>query len=63
MDDPRLADMLMQDDAVIVGEAAQRALDLLDWQRQILSNLATGRDAARGKKGCDVVVMGPQPLG
>ena len=45
MDDPRLADMRVQDDAVGVGEAAQRTLDFFDRNAEPLCDLARIRNA------------------
>jgi hypothetical protein len=45
MDDPGLADVRVQDDAVRVGEASQSAPDVFDRNAEPLSDLARIRNA------------------
>jgi hypothetical protein len=47
MNDPRLADMRMEDDAVGVREAAQGALDFFDWNAELLRDFTRTRNASR----------------
>jgi hypothetical protein len=45
MNDPRLADMRMEDDAVGVREAAQGSPDFFDWNAEPLGYLVRIRNA------------------
>ena len=61
MDDPRLADMRVQDDAVDVGEAAQRTLDFFDRNAEPLGYLARIRNAPGRQQRLDVPIVDRGP--
>ena len=57
MNDPRLADMRMQDDAVGVREASQGTLDVFDRNAEPLRDLTRTRNSSRCQERLHVPIV------